>query len=344
MADKFTVFNGKILEWAMKRASMNVDELEFPTATVQKWLDGTDCPTTKQVEKLAQLLDVPLPYFCLTELPRETETVFAGGRFQEKRIGKTISLALRKAVEHGLECQEFMRDYMAKMDYAPFAFKDALSFDMTSLESVRAVLDVLGERKPTWSSDELFDEYVRRIERAGVVVQSYPVVDTEGKPVVDDFRGFVLFDEYVPLIFLNENDATDSQLFTLLQGFCHILLGRSFIAEWDMGDNVEEFCGKTATEVFTMESGFLEGSDWVMLRISRLKGEVSRGYFGGALDRLRNVAKTRKGKTGKGYCSNRLLDAAVISAYDEMISFTDAMRLTRLDLNELTKRAEKLRL
>lgn len=123
MADKSTVFNGKILDWAMKRADLTVADLGFPIEESEKWLNGSDCPTTKQVEKLAQLLDVPLPYFCLTELPRETETVFSDGRFQERRIENNISLALRKAVEHGIECQEFLRDYMAKMDYESICFQ-----------------------------------------------------------------------------------------------------------------------------------------------------------------------------------------------------------------------------
>lgn len=343
MAEKFTVFNGKILDWAMKRADLSVADLGFPIDVLEKWLNSSDCPTVKEAEELAKVLGVPLPYFCLTELPRETETVFVDGRFQERRIEKTISLTLRKTVEHALECQEFMRDYMTKMDYEPFAFKDTLSPDMTSLEAVRAVIDVLGERKPTWNFNELFDEYVRRIERAGVVVQSFPVCDTGNNPVVDEFRGFALYDEYAPFIFINENDATDARLFTLLQLFCCILLGRSFIAEWDLGDKIEAFSADTAYRVWSDEEGFVEGSSWVMLRIFQF-GRISKGHFWGELDKLRSSAKTWQPKTGKGYCSKRLLDAAVISAYDDLISFTDAMRLTGLSLRGLEQRAEKLRL
>ena len=343
MADKFIVFNGKILEWAMKRADLSVADLGFPIDVVGKWLNGSDCPTVKEAEELAQLLTLPLPYFCLTELPRETETVFVDGHFQERRIEKTISLTLRKTVEHALECQEFMRDYMTKMDYAPFAFKDALSLNMTQLEPERAVINVLGERKPTWNFNELFDEYVRRIERAGVVVQIVPVVDTKGNPVVDEFRGFALFDEYAPFIFINENDAANARLFTLLQLFCCVLLGRSFIAEWDLGDKIEVFSAETAYRVWSEEVGLVEGSSWVMLRIFQF-GRISKGHFWGELDKLRSSAKTWQPNPGKGYCSNRLLDAAVISAYDDLISFTDAMRLTGLSLRGLGQRAEKLRL
>ena len=108
-----------------------------------------------------------------------------------------------------------------------------------------------------------------------------------------------------------------------------------------MGDKIEAFSAETAYRV--EEVGLVDGSSWVMLRIFQFS-RISKGHFWGELDKLRSNAKTWQGKTGEGYCSDRLLDAAVISAYDEMISFTDAMRLTGLDLNELTKRAEKLRL
>ena len=69
----------------------------------------------------------------------------------------------------------------------------------------------------------------------------------------DEFRGFVLIDEYAPLIFVNSVDALAAQSFTLSHEFVHVLLGSSdvsreedFLLKNNAGE--EGFCNRVAAE------------------------------------------------------------------------------------------------
>lgn len=112
MAAKFTVFNGNILSWALRRANTDASELGFSLTKVGNWIAGEDFPTVKQAEELARKLGLPLPYFCLRETPEEAAIPLPDFRVIGSEPIKKISLGLRKTIEHAQACQSFFSDYL----------------------------------------------------------------------------------------------------------------------------------------------------------------------------------------------------------------------------------------
>ncbi|RKX72371.1 DNA-binding protein, partial [candidate division TA06 bacterium] len=76
--------------------------------------------------------------------------------------------------------------------------------------------------------------------------------NTSRKIEVDECRGFVLVDKYVPFLFVNSGDAKAAQMFTIAHEIAHILIGRS--AGFDLADllpyneKTEVLCNKVAAE------------------------------------------------------------------------------------------------
>ena len=55
--------------------------------------------------------------------------------------------------------------------------------------------------------------------------------NTRRKLDIEEFRGFMLYDEYAPLIFINTNDSIAGKIFTLVHEFIHILFEEDDILE-----------------------------------------------------------------------------------------------------------------
>lgn len=150
---------------------MTIADLGFPAEKVELWLSGKDYPTIKQTEKLSKKLDVPLPYFCLTEVPEEDGPILPDFRTVGNRPVEKISIGLRKTIEHAIACQNFLRDYLKETDSHPFPFKGRLNLNMTPEMGAKVVWDILGERKTKGRPSELFLDIAKRIEQTGVLVQ-----------------------------------------------------------------------------------------------------------------------------------------------------------------------------
>ena len=81
--------------------------------------------------------------------------------------------------------------------------------------------------------------------------------NTRRKLDPDEFQGFVLVDEYAPLIFVNGADFKAAQIFTLAHELVHLFIGESGLSQFvalDPGSHeIEQFCNKAAAEFLVPE-------------------------------------------------------------------------------------------
>jgi len=97
------------------------------------------------------------------------------------------------------------------------------------------------------------------IDEAGILVVVNGVVgnNTHRKLDPHEFRGFVLVDEYAPLLFVNGADGKAAQMFTLAHELAHVFFGSS--AAFDLRqlmpaeDATEQACNHVAAEFLVPE-------------------------------------------------------------------------------------------
>jgi Zn-dependent peptidase ImmA (M78 family) len=105
---------------------------------------------------------------------------------------------------------------------------------------------------PTWT--DALRALRLATEAAGVMTVFNGVVgnDTHRKLSVAEFRGFVLADQYAPLIFVNAADAKAAQMLTLSHELAHLWLGEGGVVNLPKmqpaHNAVERFCNSVAAE------------------------------------------------------------------------------------------------
>jgi Zn-dependent peptidase ImmA (M78 family) len=248
-----------ILEWALSRAGMDVASLpEKKSRRVAKWLAQEEQPTLRQLESFAATTMAPLGYFFLKEPPREQLPVpdfrtvrDTGLRQPSPNLLETIYMMQRRQawlredrIEQGIPPLPFIRSTTPLAD--PAVVGQSIR---RALKLVAGWSDVLG----TWT--DALSSFRDRIEGLGVVVVFNGIVgnNTHRKLDPDEFRGFVLVDNYAPLIFVNGSDSKAAQMFTLAHELAHLWIGQGGLFDLPRLEPAnlkdELFCNRVAAEV-----------------------------------------------------------------------------------------------
>lgn len=244
-----------ILQWAIERNPRSNIRSRFPK--LDKWLRGEAKPTLRQLEQLAKVTAVPFGYFFLDEPPQE-ELPIPFFRTQKDEGGRLPSPGLIEVVYTMQRRQTWMREYLEEHGYERLPFVGSFSVEANPVEVSQSIRDVL-ELSDDWAAQErTWTDALRKLqektEDADIIVVSSSVVGNNPHRPLDpeEFRGFVLVDEYAPLVFINSADAKSAQIFTLAHELAHIWLGES--AAFDLralqpADNrVERACDQIAAE------------------------------------------------------------------------------------------------
>jgi len=196
-----------------------------------RWLTGEDYPTYKQLSQLSKIFDVPFGDFFLEKLP-EIKLPFEGGtkNFQD-------------AVMHAQKVQNWAREILLEfghesLDYAG-KYKERFDEDL-----------VVEELKSFFGEVKTFEEMLQRAEEKGVfVLKSGYIKNVRRALDPKEFKGFVLFDEIAPVVFINNRDHVRGKAFTLVHAIVHVLAGESAVFDWESKDKA---CFKAGAK-------FLEG-------------------------------------------------------------------------------------
>ncbi len=221
----------EVLRWARERAELSIVSLMKYFPKYEEWEEGEVNPTLKQLESFAKKTYTPLGYLFLPE-PPEDKLPIPDYRTIDDAAPPTPSPNLLDTVHTMQRRQAWMRDYLIEQGEEPLQFVGSETMrakpDNVALR-IREILDLpdeWAEEFRTWT--EALYELRQKVEEADVLIFLNGVVgnNTHRKLDYKEFRGFVLLDEYAPLIFVNNSDTKGAQMFTIAHELAHLLIGR----------------------------------------------------------------------------------------------------------------------
>lgn len=264
------VLQPAVLKWARERAGLSGDALAkkmgVKAERVAEWEVNGEL-RVKQVEKLAHVTHTPLGQLYLDE-PTEDKLPIPDFRTVGDAPLRRPTPDLLETVQTMQRRQAWMRDFLIEEGNDPLPFVGEASLQHSPEDvaaSMRAALGMAGgwaQQERTWTS--ALQHLREKIEAAGILIVVNGVVGNNNfrKLDPDEFRGFVLSDEYAPLIFINGSDFKAAQMFTFAHELAHIWLAQDGVSNFDLLQPtpvaVERFCNKVAAEFLVPASALRE--------------------------------------------------------------------------------------
>lgn len=256
MAVMYKVENS-VLHWAVKASGIDFLVLSEKLPKLSKWLENSTEISLPNIQKLSTVLHIPFGYFFLSEPPNE-EIDLVNYRTIDNVSADVISRNLIDTIYDMERKQEFIRESRINDGFMPLPFIKKFSIDDNYLKVANDIRNKL-KLDIDWNLKAknafLFLRY--KLSNTGISVFKNGVVNTNTKRILDvnEFRAFVLIDEYAPLIFINNNDSNTAQLFSLCHETVHIWLGEPELLNtfgYEVEANkkeIERFCNKVAGEL-----------------------------------------------------------------------------------------------
>ncbi len=247
----------KVLRWAVRRAGLELDDLERKFPRIRQWATGEILPTLRQLETLAKATFTPLGFFFLAE-PPEQQLPIPLFRTIHDETAREPSPDLLETIQIMQRRQTWMREFLIDQGQKELPFVKSARREEQPRSIVQHILSTLdldegwAAEQRTWT--EALHTMREAIEDAGILVIVNGIVgnNTHRKLDPTEFRGFVLVDEYAPLVFVNGADGKAAQMFTLAHELAHIFFGSS--AAFDLremqpaDDPVEQLSNRVAAE------------------------------------------------------------------------------------------------
>ncbi|MDI9336525.1 MAG: ImmA/IrrE family metallo-endopeptidase, partial [Gammaproteobacteria bacterium] len=219
--------NPDILDWSLKRAGLSPEDIKQKFPDYVEWSLNKKKPTLHQLEQFSKKVHLPFGYFFLTMIPHETVPIPDFRTFNTKvaKIGNLISVELRDTIHSMQYRQDWLRSYCIENEFPRNPFNGCAIGETNIEKIVNQLKNIL--QLSDWSNVRFQDQfnYLRdKIEENNIFVFSNSIVDNNihRKLDIEEFRGFVLADDYAPLIFINSNDSKNAQLFTLVHELAHV--------------------------------------------------------------------------------------------------------------------------
>ncbi|MBP7052090.1 MAG: ImmA/IrrE family metallo-endopeptidase [Phycisphaerae bacterium] len=247
----------KILGWALDRSGLTVPDVEHRFPRLRQWVSGQSQPTLRQLESLAKFTVTPLGFFFLDEPPEEPLPV-PYFRTHGDEVSHDSSPDLLDTIHVMQRRQTWLREFLVDQGQGMLPFVRSAELDEPSTAVGQRIRKALGldmgwaAREPSWT--EALRVLREAMEDAGIMVVVNGIVgnNTHRKLDPDEFRGFVLVDEWAPLVFVNGADGRAAQMFTLAHELAHVFFGSSAafdLREMSPADNrTEQACNEVASE------------------------------------------------------------------------------------------------
>ncbi|PAF49022.1 hypothetical protein BKH43_07460 [Helicobacter sp. 13S00401-1] len=224
-----------------KKASLFLDFLEGRIDTLEI--------TVSKLFDLSKKIDVPFSYFFLDSLP-EIKPPIADFRGNAKPFSK----ALRDSIDSSFNKQSWFREYLIKNGC------DKTIKNTTTIENAKDTSDIEDTIKELidFDNNKTIKDFIDCLQAKNFIVQVTGVSRNNSHKVisVEECRGYAIYDEYAPLIFINTKDSDKAKIFTLLHELAHILLKQSGVSSYEFSQDIEYKCNNIAGNILMPSKSF----------------------------------------------------------------------------------------
>ncbi len=373
-----------VLLWAQGRSKREDDAYKKKFPAWQEWLEEKRAPTIKQVEEIAKYSHLPFGIFFLEEPPK-VELPIPDYRLGLSGGEATPSQDLLDVIDLSAQRQAWFQEYVLKigLDEAEVARATERDDPVAVAAVVAAEMGFsVADRARLRTRENARNHLRRTFEQRGGLAIITSMVGNDNHRMLDrdEFRGFTLADDVVPLIFVNSSEESLSgQIFTFLHEYAHVVLRSTGISDEDFareGAGIEAWCNAVAAEVLVPEADlrvqfrsnatltdeldrlaarYLCSTLVILLKIRKVGLVGAAGFdalYRGEEERAREAFAYQRGQNAGGgdfYANQpfrigeRLSRAVLVDVREGSTSYTEAFRILGLrNVDQLNKYAGQL--
>ena len=241
-----------VLAWALQRADRSYEETVKKFPKLGDWMSGDALPSLRELEKFASFTHVSLGALIMPEPPDEALPI-ADMRTRDSKVIERPSGNLLDTIDRYQQFQDWYHDYAREQGAQKLPFLGSASTqDKPHMVAHRVCELLLLDQITATTPEQWRRDIVKALEEVGVLVMMSGIVGTNThRPLsTDEFRGFSLYDDLAPLIFVNlAGESYGAQNFTLVHEFTHLLAGHSALSGGDHllgGTSEEAWCNRVA--------------------------------------------------------------------------------------------------
>lgn len=247
-----------LLQWACDRAQVDLEKLRERFPKYDDWESGTLRPTLRQVENFARFTHVPVGTLFMSE-PMHEEIPINDLRIIGNQGTSRPSDNLLDIIYLCQQRQDWYEGFAVseEIDSLPFVGSATINSDVPA--TAKEIQTTLGfgekERKELLNWIHALRYFVDQVDDLGILIMISGVFKNNPHRKLDpqEFRGFALADDLVPLIFINGADSKAVQLFTIAHELAHIWLGESSLSDVAPDSfpshETERWCSQVAAEL-----------------------------------------------------------------------------------------------
>lgn len=246
--------NNQVLRSYFEESDLTVDQMSKKVSSnFPKFLTGERTPSYNQLLKIAKQLDIPLGLLLLDNTVNVSIPDLKFRTINSEYKSKK-SLELLDTINEMEDKQTFLKEQIDTS--LSFIGKFSIENDyMEVVDFIRNQLNLNVVFEQVKDRNSYFKLLRDRINRLGIFIfLNGKIKDNSHRSLnIDEFRGFVLLDNKAPIIFINQKDTKNGQIFTLVHELVHLLIGDEEILgnqniQRDY-DRVEAFVNKVTGEI-----------------------------------------------------------------------------------------------
>lgn len=348
-----------VLAWALQRADRSYEETVKKFPKLGDWMSGDALPSLRELEKFASFTHVSLGALIMPEPPDEALPI-ADMRTRDSKVIERPSGNLLDTIDRYQQFQDWYHDYAREQGAQKLPFLGSASTqDKPHMVAHRVCELLLLDQITATTPEQWRRDIVKALEEVGVLVMMSGIVGTNThRPLsTDEFRGFSLYDDLAPLIFVNlAGESYGAQNFTLVHEFTHLLAGHSALSGGDHllgGTSEEAWCNRVAALALLPDDALaaFDAAQSVQdyrvaarrfgvsaeVALHRLYGarRIDEERYGALLEAVRADYGSEKRRTGGGNYYNTLTTrlgrplatAIVTSTLEGRMGFTEGFRM-----------------